>query len=166
MTTKAELQKQINELQAKLDALPDDKPTGRWKPEDGEEYWVNDFGLAVCGIWKNTCGDDKAYALANVYRTEEEVQTAIDQQLATVRVLDRIAELNAEQGWVCDLDDYRQDRYTFYYNLEVKELDSFDENSEPSHPPQRYGSKQTIETVIKEMGSDCLLMLGVSGVAE
>lgn len=167
MTTKEELQKQVNELQAKLDAMPDDKPksAGRWKPELGGEYFlISGYGKIGEDVWQNSHGDDKAYALANVYRTQEEAQAALDQQLATVRVLDRIAELNAEQGWVCDWGDSYQSKNFIRFNHADEKLSSGWYSFLQNKPNPYYGSKQTIETVIKEMESDCLLMLGVSGV--
>lgn len=169
MTTKAELQKQIDELQAKLDAMPDDKPTpaGRWKPGICEKYWVVSESTGVFSLfWENSSTDNHLFALANVYRTEEEAQAALDQQLATVRVLDRIAELNAEQGWVCDWDDHNQMKYNFRFDHDDRTFYFDSTYLTQWHQSQYYGSRQTIETVTKEMESDCLLMLGVSVVAE
>jgi len=170
MTTKAELQKQIDEFKAKLDAMPDDKPKskGRWKPGICEKYWVVSESTGVFSpYWENSSTDNHLFALANFYHTKEEAQAALDQKLATVRVLDRIAELNAEQGWVCDWNKPGQQKYIVSYDHVTR---SFCTNvyvlQEMDLPTSYHGSKQTIETVIKEMESDCLLMLGVSGVAE
>lgn len=174
MTIKAELQKQFDEwvdqgkqLKEQIDALPDDKPVpvGRWKPEIGEEYWLMDStcGEEYSSIWEGCRVDRSRYAHANVYRTKEEAQKALDQQLATVRVLDRIAELNAEQGWKCDWSGYRQDKWIITAREDTKDLDCKKTELRKSSATSFYGSLQTIETVIKEMESDCLLMLGVEG---
>jgi hypothetical protein len=172
MTTKAELQKQFDEwvdqgkqLKEQIDALPDDKPalTGRWKPKDGEKYWLIDLtGGVSWSQWDDCTNDRHRYALGNTYRTEEEAQAALDQQLATVKVLDRIAELNSEQGWVCDFncDNYESKWYVAFHHTS-KKLMADGGTWIQFHQSTCYGSKQTIETVIKEMESDCLLMLGV-----
>lgn len=165
MTTKEKLQKQIDELQAKLDALQDDKPksTGRWKPDLGEEYGFVDFCYATaCNTaWDNYDVDETRYKIGNIYRTKEEAQAALDKQLATVRVLDRIVELNAEQGWVCDWGNHNQIKYIFRFDHDDRTFYFDSTYMCQAHRTSCYCSKQTLETVIKEMESDCLLMLGV-----
>jgi len=155
------------ELKAAIEALSDGKPApaGRWKPEIDEYYWYISLKCLVDSTtWQNTVMDKGKYALANVYRTEEEAQAALDQQLATVRVLDRIAELNAEQGWKCDWNAHNQEKYFLCFDHDDNTsgtLGSLYRKCFQFLPTSHYGSNQTIETVIKEMESDCLLMLGV-----
>lgn len=160
MTTKEELQKQIDELQAKLDAMPDDnKLPGRWEPEIGEKYYViSPFGMIIRYIRDNLSDLSGAIAIDSIHKTKEEAKKALEQKLATVRVLDRIAELNAEQDWVCDWDD-GEDKYYFGFDGDLcwAITDSF-----KVMPTQYYGSLKTIETVTKEMPEDCKLMLGVA----
>lgn len=165
MTTKTELLKEFEEWKAKgqkiqeqLNAIPDDKPTGRWKPEFNDDYLILDNDGKVCeATWNDHAIDGERYALNNVYQTEEEAKKALEQKLATVRVLDRIAELNAQQGWVCDWSD-GEDKYYLGFDggLCWAITDSF-----KVMPTQYYGSLKTIETVTKEMPEDCKLMLGV-----
>lgn len=95
---------------------------------------------------------------------QELLETTLNQQLATVRVLDRIAELNAEQDWVCDWGNGKQLKVFFLYSHCTKNLNYDYSPALQMLPTSRYGSPQTIKTVIKEMESDCLLVLGVSEV--
>lgn len=155
---------QGKQLKEQIDALPDDKPVpvGRWKPENGGKYYfiTSDAHIMAENGGISNLRLSGRYALANTYRTEGEAQAALDQQLATVRVLDRIAELNAEQGWT-----YRVSSQNNYYMICDNGRFSLDWSREiKCLPTTHYGSKQTIETVIEEMESDCLLMLGVSGI--
>ena len=150
-------------IEHQLEAMPDDpKPVGRYKPKKGEEYWcIGGDGNIFSVKWMGSHSSEFRYALGNVYRTKEEAQAALDKQLATVRVLDRIAELNAEQGWVVDWGD--SDQYKFYLAFchQYEEIDRDFACRYTYLPDAYYGSEQTIETVIKEMADDCKLMLGV-----
>lgn len=171
MKTKQELLRQIEEWQAKgkelqqaIQELPE--PVGRWKPKFDEKYWFTTeaTGSGVnSNRWLSSSIDQIRYNRANVYRTKEEAQAALDRQLATVRVLDRIAELNAEQGWVCDWNKSSRPKFLFTLTpIEQDELDLSWSNNAQCLPTSYYGSRQTIETVTKEMPEDCKLMLGVS----
>ena len=74
MTTKKELTKKIAELQAQVDAMPDE-PSGFWKPKYGEKYWsIFSYGIVHSERW--TGDDAELYYLSqgNVFRTEEEAQ--------------------------------------------------------------------------------------------
>lgn len=79
MTTKQEILDQIKILQAKADALPEDKPKGRFKPEVGEVYQCNGVdGFSYNSCWGG-CGQDVArLATGNVFRTEEEAQRHVE----------------------------------------------------------------------------------------
>ena len=73
-TTKKELTKKIAELQAQVDAMPDE-PSGDWKPETGEEYWYVDIdGDAMSDYWKGRFSDLFLLSQGNVFRTKEEAQ--------------------------------------------------------------------------------------------
>lgn len=154
MITKEELQKQIDELQAQLNSMPDDKPTGRWKPKAGQEYWVlSSSGAPEIATWADDGFDCKVYSLNNVYQNKEEAEKALEQKLATVRVLDRIAELNAtdtsDGGWLIGAD---------------KKTGSLAAVHDPDFytmPSGYYGSEKTINTVIIKIPEDCLKMLGI-----
>ena len=141
------------------------KPVGRYKPKYGEEYWfIDSTGDIVSDKWIGAHSSESRYALGNVYRTKEEAQAALDKQLATVRILDRIAELNDEHGWVADWDDEGQSKYYPLFNYKTNKA-RFIKFHCASYlrelPDAYYGSEKTIEAVIKEMADDCKLMFGV-----
>jgi len=141
------------------------KPVGRYKPKYGEEYWcIGGDGNIFSVKWMGSHSSEFRYALGNAYRTKEEAQAALDKQLATVRILDRIAELNAEQGWVADWDDEGQSKYYPLFNYKTNKA-RFIKFHCASYlrelPDAYYGSEKTIEAVIKEMADDCKLMLEV-----
>ena len=139
------------------------KPEGRYKPKYGEEYWcIGGDGNIFSVKWMGSHSSEFRYALGNVYRTVEEAQAALDKQLATVRILDRIAELNAaDNNWVADWDDKGQSKYRVSFETKTNELALGLLYSRKFLPDAYHGSEQTIETVIKEMADDCKLMLGV-----
>lgn len=158
----ADATKCMSDIKKQLEAMSDDpKPMGRWKPGYGGEYWFIDSCTVIdFGFWGGDDIDNMRYALRNFYRTKQEAQAALDRQLATVRVLDRIAELNAEQGWVANFDS-DQSNYFVMLDHGDQNLRSDCNNVYQAQPIEYYGSRQTIETVISEMGGDCRLMLGV-----
>lgn len=151
-------------IEHQLEAMPDDpKPEGRYKPKYGEEYWcIGGNGNIFSVKWMGSHSSEFRYALGNVYRTVEEAQAALDKQLATVRILDRIAELNAaDNNWVADWDDKGQSKYRVTFNAEKHKVCLGWNGCIKSLSDAYYGSEQTIETVIKEMADDCKLMLEV-----
>ncbi len=139
------------------------KPEGRYKPKYGEEYWcIGGDGNIFSVKWMGSHSSEFRYALGNVYRTVEEAQAALDKQLATVRILDRIAELNAaDNNWVADWDDKGQSKYRVTFNAEKHKVCLGSNGCIKSLPDAYYGSEKTIEAVIKEMADDCKLMLEV-----
>ncbi len=66
--------------------------------------------------------DKDVFQRQQVFRTEEEAEKADQQRMAKVRILKRIAEENAKDGWVCDWGDVSQNKACFYYNHREKEL--------------------------------------------
>ena len=73
MTTKKEILDQIKILQAKADALPEDKPKGRYKPEFYEEYFTVLLDGTILGdFWTNCSVNKHRLAIGNVFRTKGE----------------------------------------------------------------------------------------------
>lgn len=158
MTTKKELLKQIEELQKKADAMPDDG--GFWIPKEGDQYWFVDVeGRIRQNEWVDDSIDQNLLAFSNIYQTFRQAETARDRRFAEVRVLRRIAELNAKQGWTARFDG-KQDNYF----IDIKRGGGMDFNSYRAYqalPIEYYGSKRTIKTVMTVMKDDYQLMLGV-----
>jgi hypothetical protein len=72
-TTKKELTKKIAELQAQVDAMPDE-PSGYWKPEYGYDYWSVDNGFITVDCWTSCRADLFRLSQGNVFRTKEEAK--------------------------------------------------------------------------------------------
>lgn len=82
MTTKAELLEQIAELQAKIDAMPDDRPTiqcGRaYEPlEVGQKYWRILSGKCADFEWVGNAFDKIRLESASIFLTEKAAQTEL-----------------------------------------------------------------------------------------
>lgn len=71
MTTKKELTAKIAELQAQVDAMPDE-PSGYWKPEYKGRYWYLDAeGDTSSDIWTDDGWDAFRLSQGNVFIIEE-----------------------------------------------------------------------------------------------
>lgn len=87
----AQLEKEKAEFQKKLDELKkieaDEAPKDAW-PKDGDKYWyVSVSGRCASASWHYYGTDKRCMAIGNVFRTEEEAETALQRlkDLATVR---------------------------------------------------------------------------------
>ena len=139
---------------------PPHKPTngGPWVPELETDYYViSHHGPVTHNVWGGTAYGLGLLAMGNVYPTHKAAEAARDRQLATVKVLRRIAELNAAEGWVADWSDECQEKHSAM-------MDNFQNvvRSKQVVPSEWYGSKRTIESVIAELGPEIRLMLGVA----
>lgn len=170
MNTKQQMIKELEELKARqeklenlINQLPDPKKSSvRQKPKTGVTYYAIDSGITVFSVtWSDNNLDNTRFAVGNVYNNRRAAQTVADKQLATVRVTDRIAELNAEQDWVVDWNDPCQMKYTLFFSYDSGRLYVV-WRSNNKHPyVAMYGSRETIERVMTEMPNDCKLMLEV-----
>ena len=158
MKTKEQFEKIRDAAQAGIDAL---EKAGPWVPEARDTYWyVNSMGFIHTETWDELDTDKAMFEMGNVYPTKEAAEQARDRQLATVKVVRRIAELNSDQGWVADWSD--PDMYKYFACWEHgKGLRSTFISYHQSCYPEWYGSKETIEAVIKDLPEEIRLMLGV-----
>jgi len=88
--------KEVELTQEQYDALFP-KKIGRWKPDDGEEYWYLAWLVDCANFGPGHWWDQLRVELGNCYQTEKLAQKAFDRQLAIVRVNDEIDKLN--DGW-------------------------------------------------------------------
>lgn len=157
-----ELEKVIAKAQAELEALRVGGKGLRWRAEVAGEYWViNDLGEIGSLPDYHDKYDDVRYSIGNYFQTKEEAHRSLKRMIATQQLKDRIAELNAQQGWVASFEGLLQGNWIPFFNarngvIESKELFYFLQT-----PIELYGSLETIETVIKEMPEQIKLWLGV-----
>ncbi len=67
------------------------EPTGRWKPEFGEQYWfINSNGYISSSFWEGGLkGDERnRYELSNVFATTSEAKTAGERLRIRAELLD------------------------------------------------------------------------------
>ena len=158
MKTKEQFEKIRDAAQAGIDAL---EKAGPWVPTVGGRYYsLAANGIIFHSLWDDSVVDGGRYEIGNVYPTKQAAEQARDRQLATVKVVRRIAELNSDQGWVADWSD--PDMYKYFACWEHgKGLRSTFISYHQSCYPEWYGSKETIEAVIKDLPEEIRLMLGV-----
>jgi hypothetical protein len=137
-----------------------------WEPELGKPFYVSGDGVTISGFVSRV---DTAYlsgttATGNVFPTRYAAEQHRDQRLAEMRVVRRIAEINAQEGWVADWGGgLREYTWHLLYNHEgggAKCYTSFASASQAA-PAHWYGCKLAIETVIEELPDDIRTMLGV-----
>lgn len=108
MTAKQEILDQIKILQAKADALPEDKPKGRYKPEFYEEYFTVLLDGTILGhFWTNCSVNKHRLAIGNVFRTEEEAKRHVENLKTHYELVD-LADYEPDWG------DGRDKWYIFY----------------------------------------------------
>jgi hypothetical protein len=137
---------------------------GRYIPADGSLYSIINHKGIIDGYTNNNDDIDKYNILSgNCYRTEEEAEHARDKQLATVRVLDRLAELSVGFD-VVDFKNETQNKFYLIYNssqgIFAKDASRF---LISSHPERLTTNPDAWPTIIKEMEGDLRLMMGIEG---
>jgi len=79
-------------------------------PKLGTEYWN-----ILCQVWANTWCDhfiDKTnFDTGNYFETKEQADSEFEWRWVNTRILRSIADINKEEGWVADWDDYNQSKW-------------------------------------------------------
>ena len=81
--------------------------------------------------------------------------------LARQKIIDRIAELNAEQGWVCDFSDDLQSKFYVGINHSVKNMSLGSSGKWQHLEVEFYGSQKTINTVLNELQEEYKTIWGI-----
>ena len=150
------------ELMATLKAKFEKKDTGWFVPEKNDIYFYLDVG-SVSHSHNSGCNfDEDLFQRQQIFRTEEEAKKADQQRMAKVRILKRIAEENAKDGWVCDWGDINQYKTTFTFNLttptKLYVSGSYEFQTKESG---FYMSETVVEKLQTELLQDYKIMLGV-----
>lgn len=144
-TMRAELAEMENQL------LQADKP---WKPGMGETYWdIDSYGQVSRSVWKEDDPDVGAWAIGNVYRTEQEAIAAHDKQVMQTTLRRRIAELN--DGWEPVWSDRHEFKFIVYYSHTQSEWEQYGCGYHQLFPDWRYLKSATLaQQLIGEFSSD------------
>ena len=155
------LAKVVEQLEAMKEA--EAKPKGRWKPAEGESYWVVQFdtGGIFTSHWDDHRYDEARYNLGNVHQTKELAQEALDKQLAYVKITDFIAEKNAEQGWEADWGGEYQDQCRVYYNHSDECLDFILVSFAQGNEAPMFGIEETIKLLMEALRQELEQYFGV-----
>lgn len=159
---KEQLEKDIAEMKARIASMETElaKPKSKvFVPKAGHEYWyVSSYGVGYATQWASDNLDNLRLACGNCYETKEAAQKATDKQFATVRVLNKLREL--EGDWVADWNDSTQEKCTIYFN-HVGEKFCVDWYKCQHAPKKWYTSKKASNWVIDNMDADLRLMFEV-----
>ena len=158
---KQETQKQYDEVQAelvKLKAIIDASDKAESWPQEGDAvYILYPDGVIVPAPFDGSNSQLHALAMGALYRTEEEAEAARDKQLATVRVQNKLKELQGDEE--LDWSDLGQEKhYIFYDHITQCLAVNFDARHQR---PTLYSTEEACLWVIENMEADVKLMLGV-----
>lgn len=159
MKTLEQLMAERAALNAEIEKL---KNGGRWRAQIGDTYWmIEGAGLVRESIDDEDEYDQYRFSIGNYHKTESEALAWRERQIATQQIKDRIAELNAQHGWVADWSDTSQAKYTFYYVSDAREIRDAHSYVVMYAPEEFHGSRETIKAVRKEMQPKIKLWLGI-----
>ena len=162
MITREQLQKELSDtkeklekLEASIKAMPEGKPVGRWKPENGDYYWfVDEIGYLDAGCCYGGKADEMRYALGNCYKTCEEAEHDLEVKLAHQRLKD------AAEGFAPDWGDADYNKYYIYYDNFFGQF-STGICSTQQQDVTYYATKERAQWVIDNMQDDLRLVWGV-----
>ena len=116
-----ELLKELEEAKQKIAGIEkkiEEKKTetGRWKPKEGDKYWlINAAGWICNSQWDDDDTDRERYLVGNCYPTEEECKFARE-KLKVIAELKEYAEPKS-RAW-----NGENVRYHIYYNYDVEKV--------------------------------------------
>ena len=156
--TKEELQRIIKENPELLEENTEllEEKNGRWKPEDGDRYWlVNTLGTVNNSFWGNDKYDQWRYLQRNVFETEEEAQEHLDYLNALAVIRDDAGDF--EPDW----DDDEQEKWYGYFSTIFKKFDVRTVNSAVCIGVIHFPSKKSIQHSQKVHRKEWEIVLGV-----
>jgi hypothetical protein len=133
---------------------------GVFVPKNAEWYWyINGQGKVLETI--NTTDLDYTVIQNHlVYRTKEEALEAEKRNQARIRIIRKIAELNASVGWKVDWGNYGQEKnFLCFYGMEEVGLgDTYLSRHTENY---FYFSGKVVDQVLEACAEDYKIMLGV-----
>ena len=132
-------------------------------PKEGESYWGWNplSNMVYSHKW---CGHNSEALVmlhrGQVFRTESEAKAALNKQLATVRVLNKLREL--EGDWVADWNDRDKEKFSVFCDYEGKGFLINVHYTMCARPSEWYSTKEAWQWVIDNMADDLKLAWGIS----
>lgn len=156
-----ELEMKLAEVSAEIEAFKQAATVthGRVKPEVGGTYYAITIAGAINPfVWKDSEFCNYCWLLGNAYHAETEAQAAINKKQATVRIQDRLHELEDEP---VDWSARGAGKYFLRYDHSNTAF-CITTNVDYQTQGAIYSSSvDAWETVLKEMEADCKLIMGV-----
>lgn len=133
---------------------------GRWKPERGERYWFINRDQFYVYPFNNDVTDKAIMRSSVIYKTQEEVEKALERQIAIIRVNDRIDELN--EGWE---PEWSRDTLQIKFYIESDSYGNFgaswDKSSTRPMVLNYCKSDEVAEQIIEECEADLKVIFEV-----
>ena len=128
---------------------------GRVKPKEGEAYYSLFAGLELSKrVWGGNDFDEELWITGNVYLTLEAAELARDRQQAKVRVIDKLAELRADEL------DWENTQACKYYLLVDGDSVNYDYVARyQALEKGLYSTEKACEWVVENMADDVITML-------
>ena len=168
MTTLKNLEQKYKELGEEIEKLRQKKEQGElpdilWFPENPiEGYMLDGTGVERTNCLARRRRSSMRYTRQQLFKTREEAERADRQRIAKMKVLRRVAELNHEQGWVCDWSSIDTRKYFPQYSHNDREVSLDSWQKIQVSPTTHCASKSVWEQVIGEMEAD--VKFGLWGV--
>jgi len=166
MNKKDEAQKLMQEGKAlieRAEALlnqPSYEPVIGWKPELDQEYWFSDRDGVESYVYAGDKVDDGIIDSHQIFPTEELALTHREREVARLKVLRRIEELN--EGWEPDFDNNNTlNYYIFCGHRDISLRLDFSFNSQYLETAEYCRTREIAQQVIDELDDEWKLWKGV-----
>jgi len=160
MTKLDVLQQELNNVKELADTIQkqiDNLKAGKLQFEIGKKYWIVEPSGAITALdFDNDHTDQNTVKMGGAYHTQAEAIKARDKQLATVRVLNKLREL--EGDWCADWNDKIQAKCFFFYDPVTTKVGLDYRHDIIFMDPQFYSSETAWQWVIENMYADLKLM--------
>lgn len=141
--------------------LTREEESGVFVPKLGEEFYLATGCMDVKENFYNNNNMDLVIDNFLVYRTEAEARKAQKRNQARIRVIRKIAELNASVGWKVDWRDREQYKYFLYFSHAEEIIKSESFSRELQVENYFYFSSEVKHKVLEACAEDYKIMLGI-----
>jgi hypothetical protein len=160
---KEQLQQDIEALREKLTSMEATlNKVDKAFPQVGDKYrYILSDGRIASDTYVGSTEDKERIAMGNFYQTKAEAEKSRDKQLAKVRVIRKLRELDGDLE--VDFSDSRQEKYYVGWRSTTKSLFLYYCVHVQGAEKELYSTKKEAwEWVIDNMADDVELMLGVN----